>query len=318
METNKQSKTKRSSVQRMFDNIMDMPVKERNELLMKMEGIAIDERLSKKNKSKCRHLDDYDKEIDTHVAQFGKLVGLSSGIEVVDDMTMGLAPGELTIVAGPTSAFKTGLCLNMAANIAQQGRGVGFITLEMTKPEIGARLRKIMDDSSYTQFIMVNEADEMGPEDVEPFVQSAIDMAGIDILFVDHLHYFARNLENQATELGMITQEFKKIAIRYNIPVVLISHTRKTDNDGKEREATMNDLRGSSFIAQDADIVLMVNKVRGEGGTFMSDRTAITLNKNRNRYGVPIMTSWHMRRNGLRIDGRLNSDEKSVWDLNKR
>lgn len=316
------SKTRRTPVKRMLDSINDMKPSDREELTMALLDASLEEAPLKAIESEpASLLGDYEEEIKERDKTFGQMVGLGTGMKVIDDMTMGLAPGELIIVAAPTSVGKTMLCLNIAANLAIAGHAVGFITMEMTKPEIGTRLKKIMgEDYGHMVDIIVNKSDRMSWHSVDMFVKRSIEEAGIEALFIDHLHYFSRSMDNTAEELGLITQEFKHLAIKYNIPIILISHTRKTDNMGQEREATMNDLRGSSFIAQDADIVLMLNRVWEEtdmGKIARSDATKVSIEKNRNRFGVPIGSSFIMRRDGLKFEGRLSPDEQIAWDKNK-
>lgn len=315
-------KKRRTAVQRMLDSINDMKPSDREEIAEALLDAQIDEIPLKEIEGEPISLAEEWEEIEKHDKEFGKLVGLSTGYVVLDDMTMGLAPGELTIVAAPTSVGKTLLCLNIAANLAMKGHAVGFITLEMTRPEIGSRLMRIMgEQKGEISNIIVNKSDRMSWRSVETFLKKAIEYGDIEVLFIDHLHYFARSMDNQAEELGLITQEFKHLAIKYNIPIVLISHTRKTDNMGKERAATMNDLRGSSFIAQDADIVLMLNRVwqnDDDSGTIVDPTgVRVSLEKNRNRFGVPVGTSFRLNKNGLRIETALSSEELMAWNRNK-
>ena len=112
----------------------------------------------------------------------------------------------------------------------------------------------------------------------------------------DERNYFTRELKNAAEDLGNITKELKKNAIRHNIPIILISHTRKAP-DSHTTKTGINDLRGSSYIAQDADIVLMVERNMKD---FPED-IIVTLGKNRNRYGCKVGTFYNMKFQELRV-----------------
>lgn len=215
---------------------------------------------------------------------FGKMQGLSSGYPKIDDLTHGFAPGELVIVAGKTSRGKTTLALNISNKLALQDKTVLFVTLEMTHDEITQRMMFINDctednltDDYFTAagHIAFQKTDELNWNSIDKLMEKAKVEMNVDLVVIDHLHYFTRELTNVAEDLGRITKEFKKNAIRHGVPVLLISHVRKTGNDS---EATMEDLRGSSYMAQDADIVLMVG--RNDKDPL---HTFVKIEKNRNR-----------------------------------
>jgi replicative DNA helicase len=116
--------------------------------------------------------------------------------------------------------------------------------------------------------------DELNWQDIDGLIGKAVKDFGVELVVIDHLHYFTRELERIAEDLGRITKQFKQNAKAYDLPIMLISHVRKTENGKK---ATIDDLRSSSYIAQDADIVLMVEQGDPE------NLTQITMEKNRNR-----------------------------------
>lgn len=234
-------------------------------------------------------------------------------------MTCGFAPGELTIVAGETSQGKTLLCCNVAANMIKEKHKVVFVTLEMTKAELLSRFWKILgyktDGEGCEQlvnackYLRFQQIDRMDWKTIPYLIEQAKDW-GAECVFIDHLHYFARDMHDMANELGIITQEFKQAAIKFNIPIVLVSHTRKIEKGKKH--ADLNDLRGSSYIAQDADIVLMVWQDKDSPDTI-----TIGLDKNRNRLDYRVGTAVNHYKEGLIINdieyaGRGQLDKNSV------
>lgn len=235
---------------------------------------------TKTDKIALQLLSDYTEEAIERNKSFGKMQGISSGYPKIDDMTKGLVGGELVIVAGKTSYGKTTMCINIANKVALAGTPVLFVTLEMTKAEVASRYMFINggnneDYEIVSNLTVVQANDELDWKSIDGLVQNFINQFSNGLVVIDHLHYFTRELEQVAEDLGRITKELKKNAIRHNVPVILVSHVRKTGNNN---DASMEDLRGSSYIAQDADIVLMVGRKKGDDHTIK-----IAIEKNRNR-----------------------------------
>lgn len=308
----------RSRVERQMDNIRDLSESEREQILDKLIDDAADSEAEAKAKASLVDPVDFADGALNRMENWGKMVGLSSGYYAIDKMTMGFAPGELTIVAGETSQGKTLLCCNIAANMIKAKHKVVFVTLEMTKEELLSRLWKILGFGTDSdgceemveacQYLRFQQIDRMDWKTIPYLIEQAKEW-GAECVFIDHLHYFAREMHDMANELGIITQEFKQAAIKNEIPIVLISHTRKVEK-GKNR-ADLNDLRGSSFIAQDADIVLMVWQKPSE----VADGICIGLDKNRNRLDYRVGSEvWH-HKDGLVIMD-LAFSERSAADTN--
>jgi replicative DNA helicase len=253
-------------------------------------GVDADNALKLRQDFKVKALWDYEEDIRKAAAHWNKPKGLLTGYYVLDKMTMGLAPGELTIIGGATSNGKTALALNISAKLAQKDSRVLFVTLEMTHVEVGSRLMKISSNKEKVlDNVFLQEKDELSWQSIDGLIETAKKEAEVDIVIIDHLHYFTRELQHVAEELGNITKELKKNAIRHQLPVILISHTRKgMSNNGKRVTTTsIDDLRGSSYIAQDADIVIMVQR-----DLEFPDKILIKKEKNRNRYGCPDGTDY--------------------------
>lgn len=234
----------------------------------------------KQNKYQVASMLDYVDASKERYQNWGKLQGLSTGFPSIDELTLGMVGGELIIIAGPTSRGKTLLAMNIANNVAKYGGRVLFVTLEMTHEELTSRYMFANGgwDSDDFSIVAANTIfqvnDELDWKDIDGLMQNAKEQLDVDLVIIDHLHYFTRELQNVAEDLGRITKEFKKNAKRYDIPVILISHIRKL---GKDEELSGESLRGSSLIAQDSDIVLMVNR------DPETNAMGVMIDKNRNR-----------------------------------
>lgn len=66
--------------------------------------------------------------------------GSPTGFRCFDELTGGLEPGQLVIVAARPSMGKTIFACNVATHAAAAGTPVLFVTLGMTRREIAARI----------------------------------------------------------------------------------------------------------------------------------------------------------------------------------
>lgn len=209
----------------------------------------------------------------------GTIKGLSTGLQKVDKMTQGFVPGELMIVSGQTSHGKTQLSNNIMLNAALNGHQVMFVTMEMTKQETADRFNMLTKDQDIGEGkIFLNMRADLAYTDVTKLIEKAKEK-GCDLVVIDHLHYFSRSVENATQEVSKIVKEFKSAAVVYELPIILICHVRKM---APKKHPTLEDLRDSSLIAQDADMVLIV--WRDESPTAPNPHEVeVTLWKNRNR-----------------------------------
>lgn len=216
---------------------------------------------------------DYLEEAKKLKANWGKMQGLSTGFRTIDNLTKGMVGGETIVIGGSTSSGKTTLAVNITSRIITTGKTVLFVTLEMTKGQLTSRILVANQSSEdHLSNLVYQRSDELNWASIDGLIKEAVEQMGVEVVVIDHLHYFTRELQNVAEDLGRITKEFKKNAVRYKIPVVIISHTRKGEGN------SIDDLRGSSYIAQDADIVLMVEREKDNGKHVL-----VTIVKNRNR-----------------------------------
>lgn len=238
------------------------------------------------NDTKIVSMGDFTEEGAEHYKNFGKMMGISTGYPKLDELTKGIVPGELTVIGGKTSYGKTTLGLNIANQVALQGKPVLFVTLEMSKGEITSRYMAINGGNTETYqrvagLTAFQEAQELNWRSIEALIARAKEELGVELVVIDHLHYLTREekSENMVYAIGNITKTIKKNAILHKVPVLLISHVRKfTDKNSAKQGFTSEDLLGSSNIAQDADVILMINRDPDNQNLLL-----VRIEKNRNR-----------------------------------
>lgn len=209
----------------------------------------------------------------------GQIKGLSTGLQKVDKMTQGFVPGELMIISGQTSHGKTQLANNIILNTVNNGHKVMFVTMEMTKQETADRFNMLTGDTDIGEGkVFLNMRSDLAYTDVTKLIERGKEK-GCELVVIDHLHYFSRSVENATQEVSKIVKEFKQAAVLYEMPVILICHVRKM---APKKHPTLEDLRDSSLIAQDADMVLIVWRDESPNATNPFE-VEVTLWKNRNR-----------------------------------
>lgn len=232
-----------------------------------------------------RAIGDYVDQANDRLNNPDRLDGISTGYPKLDVMTSGLVPGELIVVAGATHHGKTQFAQAVMLNMVLENNPVLFFTLEMLPVETTIRFLKMAESKGGKESVphyplYYYEGKDVNLAILDSAIKKGIEK-GIKCVFIDHLHFFARKTDNASAEVGQIVRSVKLLARKYEIPIVLVSHIRKINNVSAMPE--LDDLRDSSFIGQDADMVLMVwremNPASEKEGRYMK----VSIKKNRRR-----------------------------------
>lgn len=238
-----------------------------------------------------KHIGEFEKEADEIIAHRGQVKNIATGYKELDGYLEGLDKGELIIVSGSTATGKTLFCLNMligAYILAKQTFSTLVFTLEMTKPQITARIKSLLEDTDYKDELSAmpiyyySSKKDPSIKTMRSAIEKCKKENGVDLILIDHLHYFSRNVENATTEIGILVREIKKIAVDYDIPILLVSHIRKKlKGESKANDPDIDDLKDSAAIGQDADMVIMLN--RDKMDNEKSNQLTVLIEKNRNK-----------------------------------
>lgn len=243
-------------------------------------------------------------EVEYRQQFFNKFEGYGVGLRYFDDATMGFRPGEVTVIAAPSNFGKTMVGLNIIAALASNVlKKALIISMEMTPSEIGSRLYNMVDNpDALNESVYIQTDLAVSSEHVDAMVGKHQP----DLLFIDHLQFLAKQERGQEYErISQAIANVKRIAINRNIPIIIISHVAKT-RSGINGEATVQDLKGSSSIEQDADIVFMINR-----HDEYPDSVLITLAKHRTKRPAVFNKMCILEMKGIRIG---NDGKYSLFD----
>ena len=215
----------------------------------------------------------------------GKLTGLATGFGALDEMTNGLQPGDLIIVAGRPSMGKTTLAVNIAESaVLGEGKSALIFSMEMSAEQLTMRMLssigridqthlrsgRLADDdwnrldSAMSQLqatrLYVDETPSLTPTEVQARARRLKREKGLDLIVVDYLQLMQvpGTKENRATEISEISRSLKALAKELKVPVIALSQLNRGVEQRVDKKPVMSDLRESGALEQDADLVLLI------------------------------------------------------------
>ncbi len=219
------------------------------------------------------------KKVDTRLYDYNSLVEKIKNEPVKEKVPMfiteldnlldgGLQGGELLILSAPTKNGKTTFAQTTSYLQADKGVPSVWFTLEMSWQEL---TRKFM--AMDWEMEMTNEPSNLPiyyPIDnrsismdwLEEQILKAKERNNAKIVYIDHLHFLVpldTKKSNISFLVGGIVRQVKQIAVKLDIPIVLIAHTKKIDVNVNP---DINSMRDSSFIAQESDFTLVMWRER--------------------------------------------------------
>ncbi|HNH36057.1 MAG TPA: replicative DNA helicase, partial [Rhodocyclaceae bacterium] len=214
------------------------------------------------------------------------ITGVPSGFIDLDQMTSGLQPGDMIVVAGRPSMGKTAFALNIAEYVGVEMRlPVAIFSLEMSGPQLAMRFlssvgrldqQKIrtgrLSDEEWDKMtvalgklheapIHIDETGAINATDLRARARRLHRQCGkLGLIVIDYLQLMtsARENENRATEISEISRAIKALAKELQVPVIALSQLSRKVEERNDKRPLMSDLRESGAIEQDADIILMM------------------------------------------------------------
>ncbi|HEV2321343.1 MAG TPA: replicative DNA helicase [Gammaproteobacteria bacterium] len=223
--------------------------------------------------------------LDTLVHADSHVTGVATGLARFDEMTAGLQPGDLVIVAGRPSMGKTSFAMNVAEYAAISGNlPTAIFSMEMSGEQLAMRLISSLgridqlkvrtgklDDTDWKRVssaisimskapMFIDDTGALTPTELRARARRLKRDHNLGLIVVDYLQLMQvpGTRENRATEISEICRSLKSLAKELKIPVIALSQLNRSLEQRPDKRPIMSDLRESGSIEQDADVIVFI------------------------------------------------------------
>jgi replicative DNA helicase len=215
----------------------------------------------------------------------GLVTGVPTGFIDLDEMTSGLQPSDLILVAARPSMGKTSFVLNIAQHIGiQTDMTVGFFSLEMSKEQLFMRMLTaearidahrfrsgFLNEKDYGRLshalgtlaearVFIDDTASVGVLEMRAKARRLQAEHGLHILIIDYIQLMQGRgrFESRQAEIASISRSLKGLAKELKIPIVALSQLSRASETRADHRPQLSDLRESGALEQDADVVMFI------------------------------------------------------------
>ncbi len=241
-----------------------------------------------------------------------KITGLPSGFNELDEMTAGMHPGDLIIIAGRPGMGKTAFALNVATNaVLTKKVGVAIFSLEMPKEQLvkrmlcsearvdGSRMRSgqlwredwpklARAAGALSELpVFIDDTPGLSLTELRAKTRRLAAQEGLGLIVIDYLQLMRSGSKNDSREqeISEISRTLKAIAKELSLPVIALSQLNRgvESRAAKDKRPQISDLRESGAIEQDADTIMFIyrDEVYNRDNPENKNRAEIIIGKQR-------------------------------------
>ena len=226
-------------------------------------------------------------EIDAIASQGGIARGVPTGFTELDDVTNGLHPGQMIVVAARPGMGKSTLGLDFLRSCSIKNRLSSVVfSLEMSKSEIVMRLlsaeAKIkladmrsgrMSDDDWTRLarrmseiseapLYIDDSPNLTMMEIRAKARRLKQKSDLRLVVIDYLQLMTsgKKVESRQQEVSEFSRQLKLLAKELEVPVVAMSQLNRGPEQRTDKKPMLADLRESGAIEQDADVVILLHR----------------------------------------------------------
>jgi replicative DNA helicase len=226
-------------------------------------------------------------EIDAIASQGGIARGVPTGFTELDEVTNGLHPGQMIVIAARPGMGKSTLGLDFLRSCSIKNRMASVVfSLEMSKSEIVMRLlsaeAKIkltdmrsgrMSDDDWTRLarrmseiseapLYIDDSPNLTMMEIRAKARRLKQKSDLKLIVIDYLQLMTsgKKVESRQQEVSEFSRQLKLLAKELEVPVVAMSQLNRGPEQRTDKKPMLSDLRESGAIEQDADMVILLHR----------------------------------------------------------
>ena len=221
--------------------------------------------------------------LDEYFERRHHITGLETGFTDFDNLTSGLQPSDMIVIAARPSMGKTALAVNIAQHVGIKLRkAVALFSLEMSKEALLHRMFCAEAEVDQQRFrtgylsreeqgrivaasgrlaeapIYIDDTPAMNILEMRAKCRRLSAEGGLALIIVDYLQLMSGRgrFDSRTQEVSAISRGLKALAKEMRVPLIAISQlSRAPEQRGGDHRPQLSDLRESGSIEQDADVV---------------------------------------------------------------
>lgn len=249
----------------------------------------------------------------SHIAKVanGEYKPIKTQIRGIDDTIGGFYEGELTVIGARPGVGKSALAGAIAINAAKAGKKVCVCSREMSDIQYGNRIISNMgdvdgkklrtgdiDDYSWEKIAKgINDASKLNInfmftianiEDLRAAVMKKHREGECDMLILDYLQLMRtkKRFDVDHLRVGYISKILKDLSLDLNIPVIALAQVRRSPTGMKKsRMPSLDELKDSGSIEQDADGVIFLHRPTSEDDDCLKNAKLRSIYEAGEKYG---------------------------------
>ncbi len=246
------------------------------------------------------------KELDEAMDYDSSAMGMSYGHAALDAFTLGMQPGEVTVIGARSGVGKSSEMCQAAHANAREGVAVDIFSLEMKRRQVLRRLwaieanipyraiqrktlnaseRKAVRDAAYRVAewpLRIHDDGELTLGQIAALARLSARRNGMKMLAVDYAQIVNAEGRDERTKVALVSRTLTKLAKSENVHLMLLSQLRKVPSEMYSKAPHIGDLRETGQLENDAHTVILAHRGWDDDASRISFDAELIVPKQRN------------------------------------